>query len=171
MRGMVKNDPPREDSTDGNDQNALGNLAAPLTAEQETELLASMTEAPTPVPTGITGSWFPALVVLPGQRNALPGKVRVYATPEGLYVYSRVPEDQAQTQQATPFWYAPIAYGETSLPPANYSARAANGFVIATSKGNVTVTVPKGCSSCGVKAMAVWQPVWAHSVVEGTWRK
>lgn len=123
-----------------------------------------------PVPSGITGSWFPALVVLPGQRVQLPSKVRVYAAPEGLYIYDRPPQDQAQVQSVTPLWYAPIAYDETSRPPANYSARAANGFGIATTKGVVTITVPKGCPTCGVRAMAVWQPVWAHAQVEGAWK-
>lgn len=123
-----------------------------------------------PVPSGVTGSWFPALVVLPGQRNALPSKVRVYATPEGLYVYDRVPDDQAQAQAATPLWYAPIAYDETSRPPANYSAQAANGFPIVTTKGTVMVTVPKGCPTCGVRQMSVWQPVWAHALVAADWK-
>lgn len=127
------------------------------------------TPAAIPVPSGITGQWFPALVVLPGARTALP-KARVYATPEGLYVYLRVPEDQAQNSEATPFWFAPIAYEETPRPPANYSARAANGFIIVTSEGRVSITVPRGCSSCGVKAMANWQPVWAGSAMEGGWQ-
>jgi hypothetical protein len=132
--------------------------------------IARMAET-VPVPSGITGSWFPAYVVLPGQRYQLPGKVRVYATPEGLYVYDRVPQDQAQTQQATPLWYAPIAYPETPVPPANYSARAANGFPIVTTKGTVTITVPKGCPVCGVRAMSVWQPVWAHAQLAAEWRE
>lgn len=123
-----------------------------------------------PTPSGVTGSWFPALIVLPGQRHALPGKVRVYATPEGLYVYDRVPEDQAQVVAPTPLWYAPIAYAKTSMPPGNYSAQAANGFSIATSKGTVTITVPRGCPVCGVRAMAVWQPVWAHAQVAAEWK-
>lgn len=123
-----------------------------------------------PVPSGITGSWFPALVVLPGQRVQLPSKVRVYTAPEGLYIYDRPPQDQAQVQAVTPLWYAPIAYDETERPPANYSARAANGFGITTTKGVVTITVPKGCPVCGVRAMAVWQPVWAHAQVEGAWK-
>lgn len=127
-------------------------------------------EAPIPVPSGVTGSWFPALVVLPEQRRDLGLKVRVYATPEGLYVYSKVPQDQAQTQEPTPLWYAPIAYAETPAPPANYSARAANGFPIVTTKGTVTITVPKGCPVCGVRAMAVWQPVWAHTLVGAEWK-
>lgn len=141
------------------------------TGDDLVERLSEPVEVPTPVPSGVTGSWFPALVVLPGQRHALSSKVRVYATPEGLYVYDRVPEDQAQTQQATPLWYAPIAYPETAQPPANYSARAANGFEIVTSKGTVTVTVPRGCPTCGVKRMAVWQPVWAHAQVAAEWKK
>lgn len=128
-------------------------------------------EAPPPVPSGVTGTWFPALVVLPGQRHQLPSKVRVYATPEGLYVYDRVPQDQAQTQQADPIWYAPIAYPETPRPPGNYSALAANGFGIVTTKGTVMITVPKGCPTCGVRAMAVWQPVWAHSQVAVEWKE
>jgi len=109
--------------------------------------------------------------VLPGQRHQLPSKVRVYATPEGLYVYDRPPQDQAQTQQATPLWYAPIAYDKTPPPPANYSSLAANGFGIATDKGTVTITVPKGCPVCGVQQMAAWQPVWAHTLVAGDWKK
>lgn len=137
----------------------------PLVAEEK------LAEKPAiPVPSGITGAWFPALVVLPGQRHDLGMKVRVYATPEGLYVYSKVPQDQAQTQEPTPLWYAPIAYDETSAPPANYSARAANGFPIVTTKGTVMITVPKGCPACGVRAMAAWQPVWAHALVGAEWK-
>lgn len=123
-----------------------------------------------PVPSGITGSWFPALVVLPGQRHALPNKVRVYATPQGLYVYDRVPKDQAQASEVAPLWFAPIAYAETLQPPANYSAAAASGFSIATAKGTVTITVPKGCPTCGLHRMVAWQPVWAHSLVAGEWK-
>lgn len=123
-----------------------------------------------PTPSGVTGAWFPALVVLPGQRHALPSKVRVYATPEGLYVYDRVPEDQAQLASVDPLWYAPIAYPETPTPPGNYSAQAANGFPIVTTKGTVMITVPKGCPTCGVRAMSVWQPVWAHAQVGAEWK-
>jgi hypothetical protein len=121
------------------------------------------------VPTGVTGTWFPALVVLPGAKTAL-NKARVYATPEGLYVYLSVPQDQAQMTAPEPFWFAPIAYGETERPPANYSARAANGFVISTAKGPVTITVPKGCPTCGVRTLAAWSPTWAHSQMEGGWK-
>lgn len=167
MQDMVKNK-----AADAAPQNALGNLAVPLTQDEEAELDAATPTAPdvTPVPTGITGTWFPALVVLPGQRHALGSKVRVYATPEGLYVYDRVPDDQAQTQQVTPLWYAPIAYAETPRPPGNYSAQAANGFPIATAKGTVMITVPRGCPVCGVRQMAVWQPVWAHAQMAATWK-
>lgn len=154
---MVKKNPAAPPVEDVTGADLVGRLSEPV-------------EAPIPVPSGITGSWFPALVVLPGQKHALPSKVRVYATPEGLYVYDRPPQDQAQAQQVTPLWYAPIAYDETSQPPANYSARAANGFEVVTTKGTVVVTVPKGCATCGLHAMVAWQPVWAHSVVEAQWR-
>lgn len=138
---------------------------------QETQAVeAPALVATVPVPSGVTGSWFPALVVLPGQRHALPSKMRVYAAPEGLYVYDRVPADQAQTQEVAPMWYAPITYAETPAPPANYSAQAANGFPIVTTKGTVMITVPKGCPTCGVRAMAVWQPVWAHALVSADWK-
>lgn len=136
----------------------------------EAEKHKAQAATPPPVPSGVTGTWFPAYVVLPGQRHALPSKVRVYATPEGLYVYDRVPVDQAQSAEATPLWYAPIAYAETPAPPANYSAAAANGFPIATEKGTVMVTVPKGCHTCGVRALAVWQPVWAHAQMPADWK-
>lgn len=146
----------------------------PLTGASPTEhrerLAQSAATADVPVPSGVTGSWFPALVVLPGQRNALGSKVRVYATPEGLYVYDRVPQNQAQNERADPLWYAPITYAETARPPANYSATAANGFVIATTKGPVTITVPRGCPVCGVRAMAVWQPVWSHTLMAAEWK-
>lgn len=125
---------------------------------------------PIPVPTGVTGSWFPALVVLPGQRHDIGSKARVYATPQGLYVYNRVPEDQAQVEKVTPLWYAPIAYAKTKQPPANYSALADRGFLIETDKGAVSITVPKGCPVCGVRAMSVWQPTWAHTLVAGDWK-
>lgn len=125
---------------------------------------------PIPVPSGITATWFPALVVLPGQRLPLPGKQRVYATPDGLYVYSKVPQDQDQLNQATPFWFAPIAYDETPLPPANYSALAANGFGISTTEGMVMITVPRGCSTCGMRQMAAWQPRWAHTQLPANWK-
>lgn len=141
-----------------------------LTGDDLMKRMSEPVKQPPPVPSGVTGSWFPALVVLPGQRHQLPSKVRVYATPEGLYVYDRVPEDQAQTQRADPLWYAPIAYAETARPPANYSATAANGFPIVTAKGTVMITVPKGCPRCGVRAMAVWQPVWAHTQMAAEWR-
>lgn len=125
---------------------------------------------PTPVPSGITGMWWPALVVLPGQRLQMPGKQRVYSTPEGLFIYSKVPQDQAQLAEATPDWYAPIAYDETPEPPANYSARAAIGFVIHTESGPVSITVPKGCPTCGYRAMSMWQPTWAHTQVGANWK-
>jgi hypothetical protein len=140
-------------------------------AELSDNVSVTAGNVPTPVPSGVTGTWFPALVVLPGQRHQLPSKVRVYATPEGLYIYDRVPQDQAQTQRPDPLWYAPITYPETPRPPANYSAGAANGFGIVTTKGTVMVTVPKGCPVCGVRAMAVWQPVWAHTLVAAEWKE
>jgi hypothetical protein len=140
----------------------------PVEVEQQTQ---SADQPATPVPAGITATWFPALVVLPGERLQLPGKHRVYATPEGLYIYSKVPAEQAQNVQATPDWYAPIAYDETDVPPPNYSARAANGFVIHTERGPVSITVPKGCTSCGVRAIAAWEPVWARTQLTGQWKE
>lgn len=117
-----------------------------------------------PVPTGVTGEWFPASVVLPGARSALH-KQRVFATPQGLYVYSSVPPEQSQGEQATPNWFSPINYELTPVPPAAQSQASRLGFVINTEAGRVTVQASGGCA-CGVRALQAWRPIWSTSRLE-----
>lgn len=117
-----------------------------------------------PVPSGATGEWFPASVRLPGTRAVLRLQ-RVIATPEGLYVYSKVPADEAQSVQATPNWYSPINYELTSAPPTPESRESKLGFVIVTEAGPVTVQMGGACP-CAAKRLRDWRPTWSTSRLE-----
>lgn len=119
---------------------------------------------PPPVPTGVTGEWFPAAVRLPGARAVLH-KQRVFATPEGLFIYSSVPSDQTQNAQPTPNWFSPINYELTKLPPAAQSQASKLGFQIHTDAGVVTIQMTGTCP-CGAKALRDWRPVWSTSRLE-----
>lgn len=121
---------------------------------------------PPPVPTGVTGEWFPASVRLPGS-NAVLHKQRVFATPEGAYVYSAVPAETSQSTSATPNWFSPIKYELTQMPPPAHSQASKVGFVIMTDAGPLTVQMGGGCA-CGARALQSWRPVWATSRLE--WR-
>jgi len=119
---------------------------------------------PPPVPSGVTGEWFPASVRLPGTRAVLRMQ-RVFATPEGLYLFSKVPADREQLAAATPNWYSPINYELTPVPPAAQSQASRQGFQIHTDAGLVTVQMGGACP-CGAKALRDWRPVWSTSRLE-----
>jgi hypothetical protein len=117
-----------------------------------------------PVPSGVTGEWFPASVRLPGTRAVLRMQ-RVFATPEGLYLYSKVPAVPAQSLQAVPNWFSPINYELTAAPPAAQSQASKLGFQIQTEAGAVMIQMVGSCP-CGAKSLRDWLPVWGTSRLE-----
>lgn len=117
-----------------------------------------------PVPSGVTGEWFPASVRLPGTRAVLRMQ-RVFATPEGLYLYSKVPTVPDQSLAVAPNWHSPINYELTPVPPAAQSQASKLGFQITTEAGVVTVQMTGACP-CGAKALRDWRPVWSTSQLE-----
>jgi hypothetical protein len=117
-----------------------------------------------PVPTAVMDRWFPAFVRWPGEDQLLT-RCKVFATPQGLYVYSTVPtEQETSASGAHPDRYAPINFEKTTTPPIGTVARNA-GIRIATPDGNAIVQPTGGCG-CGSRLKS-WTPRWARNSV--TW--
>lgn len=110
--------------------------------------------APIPAPTAYRASWWPYTVVLPDGTRISPAKV--FATREGLYVYTRVPADHT-----TPDYYFPILYDKTPQPAADYAARQ-KGVRIETPDGTIRMAHAGGCG-CGHK-LKPWRPTWASRI-------
>jgi hypothetical protein len=98
-------------------------------------------------------SWHPATVLLP-DRSVLH-RTRVYATDQGLKVFTRRPEDGVSPQ-----WESLIVFAETSKP--DLTVRN-NGVDFQTEDGLVVVT-PMGACKCG--GLGRWIPKWASNVAE-----
>lgn len=116
-----------------------------------------------PRPSAVYSSWFPAIVRVPtadGGRHTI-NNAKVLATPEGVYVYDRVPLDPRQEAEVTPAWFAPVNYGNTPQPPTGIKAR--NGITLATDGGPVIVTPLGGCG-CSARKLRDWSPSWATVV-------
>lgn len=92
---------------------------------------------PPPVPQAVVQSWFP--VTLEKPDGTMMRRVRVYATPDGLYAYVRPPADGV-----TPDWFARIDF-EKSARPKNDAAARMNGVQLATDQGVVTLHLTGGC--------------------------
>jgi hypothetical protein len=107
-----------------------------------------------PVPTARSIVWYPAIVQVPGADKARHN-AKVFATPQGLYVYFAKPEDGI-----TPDWHSEILTGQPK-PPEGWRAR--NGFSVATAAGPVTITMGSGCG-CGWP-LKKWVPEFQKRVV------
>lgn len=124
---------------------------------------------PVPTPSAAYRSWFPAIVSVPVVKDGVAGRyqhnnVKVFATPEGVYVYDQVPLEPRQDGVPTPKWFAPVNYGKTPEPPRGIKER--NGVTLVTDQGAVVITPLGGCG-CGMRKLRDWSPSWA-SVVQ-TW--
>jgi len=108
-----------------------------------------------PVPTRIKAAWFPAQLLLPDGKTVLQ-RAKIYAAEQGLYVYTSVPQDPA-----VPDWYAELDFSTGGKPPNGYAAY--NGFRMQTSKGEVTLTLDRGCG-CGWP-LKRWSPEFARRIV------
>lgn len=104
-------------------------------------------------PAAVYRSWFPAVVVLPDGTRYL--KAKVYATDTGLLVYS-------QGALPDPVFTSPILLDKTPAPGTDYASEQ-RGHVITTEAGKITVTKMNACSTCGLRAIANWKPVWAFT--------
>lgn len=122
----------------------------------EPEPVAEPAPAATPTPTSIRAEWWPAAVRLPGQEQPIR-TAKVFATREGLYVYTGRPADAANGLE--PDFYSPILYDKTARPGTSYAARQA-GHIIVTEAGHVVVQQLGGCG-CTHQALKSWRPAWA----------
>lgn len=96
----------------------------------------------------IYAQWFPASVLLPDKSVLY--RARVYATDEGLKVFTRKPVDGV-----TPAWESGIDFEATPKPDMNVRN---NGLDFTTEAGLAVVTPTGGCK-CG--GMSRWVPAWA----------
>jgi hypothetical protein len=111
-----------------------------------------------PVPSSYKAEWWPAHVRFPDLEK--PARLaKVYATPQGLYVYVRCPGQMDRATGGTPFWYAPLLYDKTPRPATGYAARNA-GIALFTEVGQVTLTVLGSCG-CSNGSLRAWRPQWA----------
>jgi hypothetical protein len=111
-----------------------------------------------PNPTASLFAWWPATVQRP--EGDPIHRARVYVTPEGLYVYTRVPADGV-----TPNHYWPVNWGATAQP-VRTTATQMNGFKITTDVGLVTIhAYGQGCG-CG-HPLKRWSPEFAGNAVKG----
>lgn len=109
-----------------------------------------------PVPTGVVHGWWPVTVEFPDATRQR--RTRVYATPEGLYVYaSRVPADGF-----TPAWYSPIKWDETPRF-GNTPATRMNGHRVETTAGLVVIHGGDGCN-CS-HPLKRWTPTYAANAL------
>jgi hypothetical protein len=115
---------------------------------------------PVPVPTAVAATWFPAAVQLPDLPPLRLAKV--FATPQGLYVYQRPPVDRHVNAESLgePTFFSPINYDKTGKPSTGYVARNA-GVPVHTNAGLVVITPLGGCG-CGARTLKNWQPSWAR---------
>lgn len=96
-----------------------------------------MTTTPPPVPNAVYQTWFPVTLETPD--GTMLRRVRAYATPDGLYAYTRPPVDGH-----TPDWFAPIDFEATDVPKSNAATRM-SGVKIETTSGTVTLHLTGGC--------------------------
>lgn len=117
-----------------------------------------------PIPTAVIDRWFPAFVHWPGQGQAA-STCKVYLTPQGLYVYKRVPnEPETFKSGAQPKWYSPVDFEKTAKPARGSVIRNA-GIHIVTDAGTVTVQQGGPCG-CGGR-LNHWTPGWTRNSI--TW--
>lgn len=145
-----------------------GTAVASIEVEQALtpETFALLQEATrVPIPTAVVHVWWPAQVQLPvgvdidGQSSLYPCKV--YATPQGLYVYRQWPVDPEQFRTgARPAFWSSIDYEKTTPPTVGNLTRRA-GSIIHTAAGAVTIKKNDSCG-CG-HPLKRWRPDWART--------
>ena len=91
---------------------------ANTTTRRRAAAAKAVAAAPVPTPTAVYLSWFPAIVSVPTVTDGVAGRrqhnnVKVFTTPEGVYVYDRVPLEPRQDGEPTPLWFAPVNYDAT----------------------------------------------------------
>lgn len=133
-------------------------MTAPLPAIPQTEGPDLPDPSTAPTPRGQYAGWFPALVDIPGLTRMQ--RVRCYATPDGLYLYRRVPV--GATEQ--PDVWLPIRWDLTGPMPRSGIARV-QGVYLATEYGIVHITPSGGCG-CGSR-LRQWAPSWASTSLAG----
>jgi hypothetical protein len=109
------------------------------------------TEIAVPSPTAVRASWWPAAIRIPGEEQPRTSR-RIYATPEGLYVFAR--------PGGEPDWWSPLL-PDQDRPATNWTAR--NGVYLMTAAGQVTITLEGGCG-CG-NPLKRWTPDFAGQSV------
>jgi hypothetical protein len=107
-----------------------------------------------PHPQAQMSVWMRAAIRLP-DTGEIWRDCKIYATPDGLYVYRRRPDDGW-----TPDWWAPLP--PQARPITGVMAR--NGFNLATGKGAVIITPSANCS-CSAP-LRTFHPDYAQRVVK-----
>lgn len=140
-------------------RSAVETLAAVDTPDWDALAAAALERAGrAPTPTAYRAEWWPASVNLPDLRQAIR-LARVYATPQGLYVYTRAPRQPDRQTGGVPFWWAPLDYDKTARPATGYAARSA-GIHLVTDVGTAVVQPLSGCG-CSNGILKAWRPSWA----------
>lgn len=115
-----------------------------------------VTEVDAPTPTAVRHRWWPAEVKLPDEPRPRRN-LRVFATPEGLYVYSQAAMGSPNAGRL--IWWSPIHYDETPKPVTGYAAQNV-ADQIHTDAGIVFLKTQGGCG-CGFSRLKNWRPEWA----------
>lgn len=115
-----------------------------------------------PIPTAVVNKWWPAFFRGPGTEPPW-ATCKVFLTPQGLYVYRAVPEDETFATGALPAWYAPADFAKTAKPVTGYAAMNA-GIPIITTAGTVTVQPAPGCG-CAAGRLKRWTPSWVRNTI------
>ena len=116
--------------------------------------LAALAVDTIPHPQAQMAVWMRAAIRLP-DTGEIWTDCKIYATPDGLYVYRTIPADGW-----TPDWWAPLP--PQSRPITGVMAR--NGFNLATGKGAVIIT-PSGNCACSAP-LRRFNPDFATRVVK-----
>lgn len=132
-------------------------MSIPLPAIPETPGPDLPDPAEAPTPSGHHAKWFPAMVDVPG-LDRMP-RARAYATPDGLYLWTRKPREGEQ-----PDVWLPILWELTGPLPKGAQARI-QGVYLATEQGLVHITPSGGCG-CG-SPLRQWAPSWASTSLAG----
>lgn len=136
----------------------LGDMAVSVDPAQELTRI--------PLPTAVINEWFPAYFRPPGEDQPW-ATVKVYLTPQGLYVYRAAPdESETFTTGATPAWYSTVDFSKTAKPVTGYAAMNA-GIPIETAAGRVNVQPYPGCG-CGHRKLKNWTPSWSRNRISWT---
>lgn len=136
---------------------AASRPAAPATIElgsEQADTITALAVETIPHPQAQMAVWMRAAIRLP-DTGEIWRDCKIYATPDGLYVYRAVPADGW-----TPDWWAPLP--PQSRPITGVMAR--NGFNLATDKGAVIITPSQNCA-CSAP-LRRFNPDFAQRVVK-----